>query len=151
MARIISVEDDELIGAALVMALGAEGHLVGVINNGALALETIRFKRPDLVILDRALPGMPGIEVLKRLRQDPHTYMLPVIMLTGHRRESDLDSAFEAGVNEYLTKPFDAAQLVATVDRVLRFSPLRPAPLLSTAEDEPPVETPAPLFSDDGS
>ena len=83
MARIISVVDDDLSSAAISATLSGEGHIVGVIRNGALALDTIRLRLPDLVILDCALPGMPGLEVLRRLRGDSTTYLMPVIMLTG--------------------------------------------------------------------
>ncbi|WP_109806469.1 response regulator transcription factor [Sphingosinithalassobacter portus] len=119
MARIISVEDDELISVPLSAALTRAGHLVGVIPNGALALQTIAFKPPDLVILDCALPGMPGIEILRRLRRSSATYLMPILMLTGHRRERDIDSAIEAGANAYLTKPFDTTELVDCVERLL--------------------------------
>ena len=125
MARIISVDDDDLISAAISATLGAEGHIVGTIRNGALALDTIRLRLPDLVILDCALPGMPGIEVLRRLRGDSTTYLMSVIMLTGHRRESDIDAALEAGANEYITKPFEPADLIARVESVLAANSLR--------------------------
>ena len=68
MARIIYVEDDELAGELVKDVLTEAGHLVGVVGHGTLAYETIAFKRPDLVILDRLLPGMQGIEILQRLR-----------------------------------------------------------------------------------
>lgn len=124
MARIIVIDDDELIGELVVSALTAAGHIVGLVRNGALGLETIRAKRPDLVILDRALPGMAGIEVLRRIRQDPALYLMPVVMLTGHRREQDLDSAYGTGATDYVTKPFEPADLVTRVEHALEVGKL---------------------------
>ena len=80
--RIIYVEDDDLMGDIVKDLLSEAGYLIGVIGHGTLAYETIAFKKPDLVILDRSLPGMDGIEILRRLRAAPDTYLMPVLMLT---------------------------------------------------------------------
>ena len=119
MARIIYVEDDDLAGDLVREVLTEAGHLVGVVGHGTLAFETIAFKRPDLVILDRALPGMQGIEILKRLRQMPATYLTPVLMLTGKRGEGLSDEALEAGADDYLVKPFSPEDLVQRVAAAL--------------------------------
>src|SRR3954447_26807413 len=101
MARIIYVEDDELTGEMVREILTEAGHLVGVIGNGTLAYETIVFKKPDLVILDRSLPGMQGGEILKRLRAVPALYLTPILMLTAKRDVSLIDEAMEAGADDY--------------------------------------------------
>ncbi|MEG3164091.1 response regulator transcription factor [Sphingomonas sp. PB2P19] len=119
MARIIYVEDDDLAGELVRDILTQAGHLVGVIGHGTLAYDTIAFKRPDLVILDRAVPGMPGMEILKRLRQAPETYLTPVLMLTGKRGGGLADEALEAGADDYLTKPFQPDDLVRRVEAAL--------------------------------
>jgi two-component system response regulator MtrA len=90
-----------------------------VIGNGTLAFETIAFKKPDLVILDRSLPGMQGVEILKRLRQMPATYLTPVLMLTGKRGEASADEAMAAGADDYLMKPFQPEDLVQRVEAAL--------------------------------
>lgn len=120
MARIIHVEDDELVGKLVQQVLTDAGHLVGVIGHGTLAFETITFKKPDLVILDRALPGMPGIDILKALRALPALYLTPIIMLTAKGSEQHQDEAMEAGANDYLVKPFEPGQLIMSVETVLR-------------------------------
>jgi two-component system response regulator MtrA len=119
MARIIYVEDDDLAGELVRDVLTQAGHLVGVIGNGTLAFETIAFKKPDLVILDRSLPGMQGVEILKRLRQMPATYLTPVLMLTGKRGEASADEAMAAGADDYLMKPFQPEDLVQRVEAAL--------------------------------
>lgn len=119
MARIIYVEDDELAGELVRDVLTQAGHLVGVIGHGTLAYETIAFKKPDLVILDRSLPGMPGMEILKRLRQAPETYLTPILMLTAKRSTALADEALEAGADDYLIKPFSPEDLVQRVAAAL--------------------------------
>ena len=120
MARIIYVEDDDLVGKLVQQVLTNAGHLVGVIGHGTLAYETIAFKKPDLVILDRALPGMQGVEILKALRARPELYRTPIIMLTAKGGEENWDEAMEAGANDYLLKPFEPSDLVLRVETVLR-------------------------------
>ena len=119
MARIIYVEDDDVMGHLVREVLTEAGHLVGVIGHGTLAFDTIAFKKPDLVILDQTLPGMDGVEILRRLRQLPATYLTPILMLTGKRNQTMADQALMAGVDDYLTKPFVAEDLVARVSRAL--------------------------------
>jgi len=119
MARIIYVEDDDLAGELVKDVLSQAGHLVGVIGHGTLAFETIAFKKPDLVILDRSLPGMQGIDILKQLRQMPATYLTPILMLTGKRDEALSDEAMAAGADDYLLKPFESEDLVQRVASAL--------------------------------
>ncbi len=119
MARIIYVEDDELSGQLVKEVLTEAGHLVGVIGHGTLAFETIAFKKPDLVILDRSLPGMQGVDILKRLRQTSATYLTPILMLTGKRGQALHDEALAAGADDYLLKPFEPEDLVQRVAAAL--------------------------------
>lgn len=119
MARIIYVEDDEVMGQIVRDVLTDAGHLVGVIGHGTLALDTIVFKTPDLVILDHTLPGMDGVDILRRLRQIPATYLTPILMLTGKRGQALEDAALMEGVDDYLTKPFEPSDLIARVAAAL--------------------------------
>jgi DNA-binding response OmpR family regulator len=119
MARIIYVEDDDVAGELVRDVLTEAGHLVGVVGHGTLAFETIAFKKPDLVILDRSLPGMQGIDILKQLRQMPATYLTPILMMTGKRGEALSDEAIAAGADDYLLKPFEPENLVQRVARAL--------------------------------
>ena len=123
MARIIYVEDDDLMGAAVQEVLAADGHLIGIVPHGTLGLETIAFKKPDMVILDRSLPGMDGVEVIRRLRRLPETYLTPILMLTAALDEAVAEEAMGAGANDFMTKPFSPADLVARVRSVLKNNP----------------------------
>ena len=125
MARIIYVEDDDLIADVVRTILKDAGHIVGVITHGTLAFATIAVKTPDLVILDRKLPGMQGVEILCALRRLPQLYLTPVLMLSATGGEDAIDEAMGAGANDYLVKPFTPEDLVARVDQVLRQNSFR--------------------------
>jgi len=122
LARIIYVEDDDLMGAIVKDLLTEAGYLIGIIGHGTLAYETIAFKKPDLVILDRSLPGMQGIEILQRLRATPGTNLLPVLMLTATGGEVKIDEGLGAGADGYLVKPFDPDALIQKVKSILKNS-----------------------------
>lgn len=119
MARIIYVEDDDLMGRVVQDVLTGAGHLIGVVPHGTLGFETIAFKRPELVILDLGLPGMSGIDVLKGLRRISNTYMIPILVLTASHSEETAEAAMGAGANDVMHKPFAPAALVARVATVL--------------------------------
>lgn len=119
MARIIYAEDDELVGELVQATLIDAGHAVGVVGNGRDALEVVKRRRPDLLILDISMPEMTGSQVLDVIRIDPELYDLPVLMLTGRRSQTEEDIALKAGATEYLRKPFDPDQLVVTVSALL--------------------------------
>lgn len=125
MARIIYVEDDPLIADIVTSILTQAGHLVGVIDHGTLAFDTIAFKKPDLVILDRKLPGMQGIDILRAVRRLSGLYLTPVLMLSARGGEALVDEAMEAGANDYLVKPFTPEQLVESVNLALERNSLR--------------------------
>lgn len=120
MARIIYVEDDEIVAALVQDVLGAAGHIVGVIAHGELGHDTIYLKQPDLVILDRDLPGMDGVEILRSLKQFAGLYRTPIIMLSANRSQKSIDEAMAAGASDYVVKPFEADDLVRRVDACLR-------------------------------
>ncbi|MEG3170248.1 response regulator [Sphingomonas sp. LB3N6] len=127
--RIIYVEDDDLIADIVKSLLTDAGYLIGVISHGTLAYETIAFKKPDLVILDRSLPGMQGIEILRRLRATPDTYLIPVLMLTATGGHEQIDEGLGAGADGYLVKPFEPDVLIRKVERIIANSLFkRPAP-----------------------
>lgn len=124
--RIIYVEDDALMGDMVKDLLTQAGYLIGVIEHGTLAYETIAFKKPDLVILDRTLPGMQGLEILQRLRTAPETYLIPVLMLTAKGGEEMIEEGLGAGADGYLVKPFDPDALIERVGEILRESLFKP-------------------------
>ena len=119
MARIMVAEDDEIVGEIVAATLIAAGHGVGVLTDGVSALAAIRAKRPDAVVLDSHLPGLAGPALVRQLRRDPDTARIPVLMLTARAGEGDLTTALHAGVNDYMTKPFDPHEVVFRVEELL--------------------------------
>nr|WP_295371676.1 response regulator transcription factor [uncultured Sphingosinicella sp.] len=119
MALILIADDDELVVEVVRAALSARGHIVGALNDGAPVREVVELKRPDLVILDCSMPGLPGIEALRQVRASKISYLTPVLMLTGRRSKADEEIAIRAGADDYLRKPFDPDQLVAHVEALL--------------------------------
>lgn len=118
MARIIIADDDEIVATIVSDALFAAGHAVGWVSDGASALEVIRRRAPDVLILDCNMPGKSGIMVLRELRQSPDFYRLPVLMLTARGSTSDEEIARYEGANDYLTKPFDPIELIDRVEEL---------------------------------
>src|SRR4029453_14158932 len=108
-ARILVVDDDPLLGAALRRPLASEGFEVGVATSGGGALARAAEHAPDLVILDVLLPGIDGLAVCRQLRQDGDT---PVLMLTAHSELPERVAGFEAGADDYLGKPFAFEELL---------------------------------------
>ena len=120
MQRILVVDDDASVISVLRRGLAYESFAVDTARSGNEALDVARERYPDLVILDRMMPGLDGIEVLRRLRlADEH---LPVIMLTAKDAASDQVAGLEGGADDYLTKPFTFKVLLAHVRALLRRS-----------------------------
>lgn len=113
--KILVVDDEEHVVAAIATNLQLEGYEVIPAYNGMEALEFVREEKPDLVVLDVMMPEMSGWEVLQSLKTDPATENLPVIMLTALSQDRDIEKGWELEANAYLTKPFDPAKLIRIV------------------------------------
>lgn len=109
--RIILVEDDHSLAAALAKALSTEGNTVDSVNTGEAALFLVENTDADAVILDLGLPDMDGLEVLARLKRIKRH--LPVMLLTARDSLNDKVSGLDSGADDYLTKPFDMPELIA--------------------------------------
>jgi len=121
-SRVLIVEDEPDIRDLLTFHLEREGFHVGQSRTGADALRQIKLGLPDLVLLDLMLPEMDGLEVCRRLRQDPRTASLPIVMLTAKGEEVDRVLGLELGADDYIVKPFSPKEVVARVRAVLRRS-----------------------------
>lgn len=121
-ARILLVEDERDLLELLRFNLEREGYDVATASTGAAALATAKRTPPDLVLLDRMLPGMEGIEICRVLKKRPETAAVPVIMLTAKGEEADVVKGLEAGADDYVTKPFSPRVLLARIQAVLRRS-----------------------------
>lgn len=118
--RILIVEDQPRVVRLVSEVLRAVGYQVLIAGDGKRALETVSLEQPDLVLLDVLLPGgMDGYEICRRLREFS---AVPIIMLTAKARDTDVLTGFDAGADDYLTKPFNAKELLARVKAVLRRS-----------------------------
>jgi two-component system response regulator RegX3 len=117
VTRLLVVEDEESIVDAVSYMLRKEGFEVAVATTGPGALEEMERSGADLVLLDLMLPGLPGTEVCRQLRQRSN---VPVIMLTAKDSEVDKVVGLELGADDYVTKPFSSRELVARIRAVLR-------------------------------
>ena len=116
-ARILVVEDDPAIGDAVAYTVRSEGYEVVTERDGAGALKAVRGNGYDLVVLDIILPDLSGVEVCRRLRDESD---IPVLMLTARDSEVDRVVGFEAGADDYVTKPFSMIELLSRIRAILR-------------------------------
>jgi DNA-binding response OmpR family regulator len=108
---ILVAEDDEDILALVVFDLEDEGYEVLTARDGQEAVALALERHPDLILLDVAMPGLDGYEVTRRLRADESTRATPVVLLTARAQVKDVIAGFEAGANDYVTKPFRPDEL----------------------------------------
>ena len=118
-SRILICDDDPLLLELINFRLDAKGYEVIKTIDGDEALAKTREEKPDLVVLDAMMPRMDGFEVLLRLKNDPATAQIPVIMLTARRSERDIVSALERGADDYLVKPFIPDELLARIFKLI--------------------------------
>jgi CheY-like chemotaxis protein len=112
---ILIVDDDPTITTLLKLSFELEGHVVITASNGAEALEVARQIHPAAMVVDVMMPEMDGLELVRRLRDNPLTADIPIVCLSAKAMSDDVDQAIKAGVDDYLTKPCDPDDLV---DRV---------------------------------
>ena len=119
-ARVLIVEDEPDIRDLLAFHLEREGYHVTRSRTGPDALRQVRARPPDLILLDLMLPELGGLDVCRRLRQDPRTASVPIVMLTARGEEVDRILGLELGADDYIVKPFSPKEVVARVRAVLR-------------------------------
>ncbi len=120
--KVLVVEDEPLISEMITKSLRLEGYTVEAASTGEEGLERVRESTPDLVLLDVLLPKIDGWEVLTRLRDDPRSKDIPIIMLTALADEKSKVQGLRGGADDYVTKPFSALELMARVEAVLKRS-----------------------------
>lgn len=117
--QILLIEDDPENADYVALALTVKGYEVTVVDNAEDGLALLEQTCPDLLLLDVMLPGMTGFELLAKLRDVPGRDALPVIVLTALTQRWDFDRALKLGVTDYLTKPFEPAELLGRIERLL--------------------------------
>lgn len=123
--RILVVEDEADILEVIRHNLSREGYEVLASRDGEEGFRLARKEAPDLVVLDLMLPGLDGVEICRRLKADPVTRAIPVVMVTAKGEESDVVLGLGVGADDYVPKPFRPRELLARVKAVLRRGPLR--------------------------
>ncbi|MCH5677045.1 response regulator transcription factor [Streptomyces gilvus] len=118
MPRVLLIEDDRAVREGVALALRRQGHEVGTAVTGEEGLQQARSFRPDVAVLDLMLPGMPGLDVCRALRDLDQT--LPIIMATARGDDEDIVVGLEAGADDYVVKPVQARVLDARIRAVLR-------------------------------
>lgn len=119
-SRILVIDDDKSIVKLIRSYLEQSGYEVLTAYNGETALRTIYGEKPDLVVLDLMLPDRDGWDLTRLIRNDKRTATLPIIMLTARVEDSDKIIGLELGADDYITKPFNAREVVARVRALLR-------------------------------
>lgn len=119
MARILIADDDAILTEMLRFRLENAHHEVITAANGVAALDCVTSKRVDLIVLDSMMPMIAGPEVLARLKANPATAEIPVVMLTARSGEGDVVAGLKAGASEYLTKPFIPQELLIRIEKLL--------------------------------
>jgi two-component system phosphate regulon response regulator PhoB len=123
--RILVVEDEADLRDVIAYNLTREGYKVSSASGGLEGLKKAREQSPDILLLDLMLPDVDGLEVCRRLRRDPLTAAMPIIMVTAKGEESDVVLGLGIGADDYVSKPFSPSELVARVRAVLRRGPSR--------------------------
>jgi DNA-binding response OmpR family regulator len=118
VAKILLVEDDEASIEFVTTWLTGERHVLEIARDGSEALEYVKMSEFDMVLLDWELPEMSGLQFLKQIRAQGKT--MPVIMITGRNSITDKESGFDAGADDYLTKPYDLVELSARIRAQIR-------------------------------
>jgi two-component system phosphate regulon response regulator PhoB len=118
--RIYVVEDEQDLAEVLRFNLEKTGFAVEVLARGDTALEAIRRRAPDLVLLDLMLPGLDGLELTRILKREPATARIPLVMLTARTEEVDRIVGLELGADDYIAKPFSPREVILRVRAVLR-------------------------------
>jgi len=117
--KILIVDDEVYILHILDFSLGAEGYEVITAADGEEAIERAKKEKPDLVVLDIMMPKVDGFEACRRLKADPETSPIPVILLTAKGREVDRRMGMEVGADDYIVKPFSPNKLIEKIGSFL--------------------------------
>lgn len=118
--KILVVDDEEYIQHILNFSFGAEGYEVITAADGEEAIKIAKTQKPDIIVLDIMMPKMDGYEACKKLKADPQTRGIPVILLTAKGREVDRKLGSQVGADDYVVKPFSPGRLIERVEGIMK-------------------------------
>jgi len=118
--KILVIEDDRDISELITYNLEREGYEIACLYDGSQAIEFVRKRKPELILLDLMLPEVDGIEICRTLKSDPNTKHIPIIMLTAKSEEADVVVGLQMGADDYIPKPFSPKVLVARIKAITR-------------------------------
>jgi DNA-binding response OmpR family regulator len=119
VALIVVADDDVDIRDLVEFKLTTLGHQIVTVADGSSAVDACRTTRPDLAVLDVMMPGLTGLEAVRELRSNPALKDIPVILLTARAQQSDVQTGFDCGADDYITKPFSPKDLASRVEALL--------------------------------
>jgi two-component system response regulator MtrA len=119
VARILVADDDVDIRELVEFKLSTMGHDIVAVGDGAAAIDACMAQKPDLAVLDVMMPGVSGLDAIRAIRAEPNLADLPVILLTARAQESDVETGFDSGADDYITKPFSPRELASRVQALL--------------------------------
>ena len=117
--KILVVEDEEDIRVFVEKSLAAKGYEVSVASDGGQGWELVQTFKPDVIILDRQMPVMNGMEVLQKIRECEEFKTTPVILLTGQSEDQEIFDGYSYGADFYITKPFNIQSVIMGIERIL--------------------------------
>ncbi|MGI5835796.1 MAG: response regulator transcription factor [Chloroflexota bacterium] len=117
--KLLLIDDEPAIQTLVRLVMEADGWQVLVASEGARGLDLAREQKPDVILLDVALPDVSGLEICRQLKADPATNSVPIAMLTAMAQETDRRAAMALGADDYVTKPWRPAALIARVSSLL--------------------------------
>jgi DNA-binding response OmpR family regulator len=118
--KVLVIDDEEYIQHILHFSFGAEGYEVLTASDGEEGVNKARSEKPDVIVMDIMMPKMDGYEACKKLKADPQTKDIPVILLTAKGRDTDRKLGSEAGADDYVVKPFSPGRLIERVEGIVK-------------------------------
>jgi len=119
MKKILIADDHSEVVELVRVTLERGDYEIVDASNGKEALKKVRLEKPDLVLLDVVMPKMDGFEVCRKLKKDPQTKEIPIIILTAKAQEVDKEKGREVGASDYITKPFSPSALLTKIEEIL--------------------------------
>jgi two-component system response regulator MtrA len=119
VARIVVADDDMDIRDLVEFKLATMGHEIVTVADGSSAVDACESQHPDLAVFDIMMPGLTGLEAVREIRKNPALAHLPVILLTARAQQSDVQTGYASGADDYITKPFSPKDLATRVEALL--------------------------------